>query len=49
MINFLTMFGMLAPRPAFTDYLAGLTSRPAYIRAKEIDAALQEAAAPSPA
>jgi glutathione S-transferase len=46
MINFLTMFGMLAPRPAFTDYLAGLTSRPAYIRAKEIDAALQEAAAP---
>lgn len=49
MINFLTMFGVLPPRPAFTDYLAGLTARPAYIRAREIDAALQEEAAPSPA
>lgn len=50
MINFLTMFGMLAPRPAFTDYIAGLIARPAYIRAKEIDAALiaeQQAAAPA--
>lgn len=50
MINFLTMFGMLAPRAAFTDYVAGLTARPAYIRAKEIDAALiTEQQAPAPA
>lgn len=48
MINFLTMFGMLAPRPAFTDYISGLTARPAYARAKSVDAALiaeREAAA----
>ena len=48
MINFLMLFGMMAPRPAFTDYLSGLTARPAFIRAKEIDAALiaeREAAA----
>lgn len=41
MINFLTMFGMLEPRPMFTDYCAGLVTRPAYIRAREIDATLQ--------
>jgi len=40
LINFLTMFGLLEPRPAFSDYVGGLTSRPAYIRAKEIDDAL---------
>ena len=48
MINFLMMFGLLAPRPGFTDYVSGLTERPAYIRAKAIDAALiaeREAAA----
>lgn len=48
MIGFLMMFGMLAPRPGFTDYVTGLTERPAYIRAKAIDAALiaeREAAA----
>ncbi len=50
MISFLTMFGMLAPRPAFTDYVTGLNARPAYIRAKEIDAALiAEQQAPAPA
>ena len=50
MINFLTMFGMLEPRPAFTAYVGGLTARPAYLRAKEIDAALiaeREAASPA--
>ncbi len=50
MINFLTMFGILTPRPAFTDYIAGLTARPAYQRAREIDQALiaqREAAAPA--
>lgn len=40
MINFLTMFGLLEARPAFSDYVGDLTSRPAYIRAKEIDDAL---------
>jgi len=37
MVNFLTVFGLLEPRPAFSDYVSGLTSRPAYIRAKEAD------------
>ena len=35
-----TMFGSIAPRPAFTDYLARIHSRPAYIRAAGIDDAL---------
>lgn len=48
MIGFLMMFGMLTPRAAFTDYVAGLMARPAHLRAKEIDTALiaeREAAA----
>lgn len=51
MINFLMMFGVLAPRPAFTDYISGLIARPAYIRAKGIDAALiaEHEAAATPA
>lgn len=40
MVNFLMNFGMLTPRPAFTAYVAGLTVRPAYVRAKGIDSAL---------
>jgi glutathione S-transferase len=50
MINFMIVFGMLAPRPAFTAYIEGLTARPACIRAKEIDDALiAEAKATAPA
>ncbi len=40
MLDFMTMFGMLDPRPAFDSYLTPLRARPAYIRAKDIDAAL---------
>lgn len=40
MIDFMTMFGMLEPRPAFDAYLAPIRDRPAYKRAKEIDASL---------
>lgn len=35
-----TQFGMLDKRPAFTDYLARLWDRPAWVRAREIDDAL---------
>jgi glutathione S-transferase len=34
------MFGTIEPRPAFSDYVARLQSRPAAIRAREIDDAL---------
>lgn len=44
MIRFLTVFGMLPPRPAFTAYVEGLTARPAHIKAKAIDDALIAAA-----
>jgi glutathione S-transferase len=37
-INFMTMFGMLEPRPVFTDYIARITDRDAYRRAKQLDA-----------
>lgn len=40
MLDFMLMFGTLETRPAFEDYLGPLRSRPAYLRAKEIDAAL---------
>lgn len=40
MIDFMLNFKMLEPRPAFDAYLAPLRARPAYKRAKEIDAAL---------
>jgi glutathione S-transferase len=37
-INFMTMFGVLEPRPVFTDYIARITDRDAYRRAKQLDA-----------
>lgn len=40
MLDFLLMFGVLPRRPEFDAYLAPLRERPAYRRAKEIDAAL---------
>ncbi len=40
MLDFLIMFGVLPSRPEFDAYLAPLRERPAYRRAKEIDAAL---------
>jgi glutathione S-transferase len=40
MIDFMISFKLLELRPAFEDYLMPLKARPAYIRAKEIDAAL---------
>ena len=39
-IDFMLTFNLLAPRPAFEDYVGGLRERPAYKRAKEIDGAL---------
>ena len=44
-LGFMTRFGMLEPRPAFTDYLERLTSREAYKRATAIDEALMKEAA----
>ncbi len=40
MVGFMLQFNLLEPRPVFTDYVARVTDRPAYRRAKEIDAAL---------
>jgi glutathione S-transferase len=40
-------FGLLEPRPAFTDYVARVTDRPAYHRAKKIDADLIATMAPA--
>jgi glutathione S-transferase len=40
MIDFMLMFGQLQPNAAFDAYLGPLQERPAYKRAKEIDAAL---------
>jgi glutathione S-transferase len=37
MVNFMLTFKLLEPRPAFTDYAARMTDRPAYRRAQEID------------
>lgn len=39
-IGFMLQFGLLEPRPAFEAYVARLQSRPAAIRAREIDDAL---------
>ena len=50
-IGFMLQFGMLEPRPAFSDYVARVTGRPAHARAKKIDAdliAAANAAAPAP-
>jgi glutathione S-transferase len=40
MVNFMVQFKLLDPRPAFTDYVARMTDRPAYKRAKDIDGKL---------
>lgn len=37
MVNFMLTFKLLEPRPAFADYAARMTDRPAYRRAQEID------------
>lgn len=37
MVNFMLTFKLLEPRPAFIDYAARMTDRPAYKRAQEID------------
>ncbi len=39
-INFMLMFKMLEPTPAFDDYVARVTDRDAYRRAQDIDAKL---------
>jgi len=36
-LGFMLMFGMLKPRPVFSDYVARCTDRDAYRRAKELD------------
>lgn len=40
LLDFMLNFELLEPRPEFNAYLTPLRSRPAYVRAKEIDAAL---------
>ena len=40
MVGFMLQFNLLEPRPAFTDYVARVTDRPAYRRAREIDGKL---------
>ena len=50
MVGFMLKFNLLDPRPAFTDYVARVTDRPAYRRAQEIDGKLiaeMQAAQPS--
>ena len=39
-LGFMLQFGLLEPRPVFSDYVARVTDRPAYVRAKTIDADL---------
>jgi glutathione S-transferase len=36
-LGFMLMFGLLEKRPVFTDYVARVTDREAYRRAKQID------------
>lgn len=40
MVNFMLTFKLLDPRPAFTDYVARMTDRDAYRRARAIDTQL---------
>ncbi|HVM37099.1 MAG TPA: glutathione S-transferase family protein [Sphingomicrobium sp.] len=40
MIGFMLQFNLLDPRPVFTDYVARVTDRDAYRRAREIDGRL---------
>ena len=37
MIGFMLQFKLIEQRPAFTDYVARITDRPAYRRAREVD------------
>ncbi len=46
-ISFMNLFGMLEPRPVFTDYIARITDRDAYRRAKQMDADAAEAMQPA--
>ena len=46
-LDFMLKFGLLEPRPAFSDYVARVTDRPAYHRAKKIDADLIAAMTPA--
>ena len=52
-VNFMLAFNLLEPREAFVDYARRMTDRPAYERAREIDARLiaeaQAQPAPQPA
>ncbi|WP_309662119.1 glutathione S-transferase family protein [Sphingomonas sp.] len=48
MVGFMLQFKLLEPTPVFTDYVARVTDRDAYRRAKDIDAALIAAAQPQP-
>jgi glutathione S-transferase len=47
-LGFGLQFGMIEMRPAFVDYVGRLTTRPAAIRAKQIDDALTPATAATP-
>ena len=52
MVGFMLQFKLLEPTPVFTDYVARVTDRDAYRRAKAIDGALiaeAQAAQPQPA
>jgi len=46
-LDFMLKFGLLEPRPAFSDYVARVIDRPAYHRAKKIDADLIATMAPA--
>ena len=40
MVNFMLAFNLLEPKPVFVDYARRMTDRPAYVRAKQLDADL---------
>ena len=44
-LNFNMMFGTIDKRPAFASYVARLTARPAFARARQLDDALMQRAA----
>jgi glutathione S-transferase len=44
-LNFNMMFGTIEKRPAFESYVARLTARPAFARARQLDDALMQRAA----
>jgi glutathione S-transferase len=46
-VNFMLAFNLLEPREVFVDYARRMTDRPAYRRAKEIDAKLIAEAQPA--